>query len=61
MVEAIERFKSSSFELTDSTQLLGTAERRSGDKERTGLIPVNPIVPREILSPLICRDVDNEI
>lgn len=25
-----------------------------------GLIPVNPIVLREILSLLICRDVDNE-
>lgn len=40
----------------------GRAGGKEKKKERTytGLIPVNPIVLRGILSLLICRDVDNE-
>lgn len=45
--------------------LAGYTEQGEEQRERDiyiyiGLIPVNPIVLREILSLLICRDVDNE-
>lgn len=52
-----------SFESRLTCMLAGEQEgrkRRKSEHIHTGLIPVNPIVLRGILSLLICRDVDNE-